>query len=79
MVSYATGSSPSSIAAADFNGDNKTDLIVNNIHSNLINVFLSYENGSFASLTASFMMNLICSVRTVDFDHNNKTDFVATS
>ena len=38
---FATGSSPVSVAAADLNGDGKPDLIVANFSSNTVSVLLN--------------------------------------
>ncbi len=44
-VNYGAGSSPSSVAAADLNGDGESDIIVAN--SNKLSVFLNLGNGVF--------------------------------
>lgn len=41
------GSTPSALAAADFNSDGKPDLLVANLYSNDISVYLSKGNGTF--------------------------------
>jgi len=51
--SLATGSYPSSVALADFNGDGKLDLAVANFTSSTVSVFLGDGTGNFA-LALSF-------------------------
>jgi hypothetical protein len=46
-TNYSTGSGPSAVAVADFNGDGKNDLAVANYGSNNISVLLGNGNGSF--------------------------------
>ena len=44
---YATGSSPSSVAVGDFNGDGKQDIAIANSGSNTVSVFLGNGDGTF--------------------------------
>jgi hypothetical protein len=44
---FAVGTSPSSSAAADFNGDDTTDLVVTNYASATVSVVLGKRGGDF--------------------------------
>jgi len=79
MTTYATGNFPLALAAADFNGDNITDIIVTNGGSNLLNLFLIHGNGSFTPQTDQFIISPACSIRVDDFDHDYIADIVVTS
>jgi uncharacterized protein (TIGR03437 family) len=50
---YAAGNSPSSIAVADFNGDNIPDLAITNELDNTVTVLLGKGNGAFVAATGS--------------------------
>ncbi len=50
---YAAGNSPSSIAVADFNGDDKMDLAITNELDNTVTVLIGQGNGSFLPATGS--------------------------
>ena len=45
--SYTMGSGPGGVAAADFNGDGKSDLVTANYNDNNVSVLLSNGNGTF--------------------------------
>ena len=49
-MTYATGSNPQSVAAADVNGDNKPDIIVANQGSNSTLVFFSTQAAALLRL-----------------------------
>src|SRR5262249_26578185 len=46
-VNYAVGEEPSAVAAADFNGDARPDLVVANATSNTVSVLLGNADGTF--------------------------------
>jgi hypothetical protein len=48
-VSYAVGSGPTSVAAADVNGDGKVDLISANYNTNSLTVLTNNGSGGFAT------------------------------
>ena len=51
MISYSTGagSAPYSVAIADFNNDNRSDIVVTNSETNNVATFLGHGNGTFAN------------------------------
>jgi hypothetical protein len=55
-INYATGATswPSSVTAADFNGDGKLDLAVGNGYENTVSVLLNGGNGTFAGGNAQY-------------------------
>src|SRR4051794_20111383 len=48
-TNYNVGSSPYSVAAGDFNGDGKLDLVVANFNSNSVSVLLGNGDGTFGA------------------------------
>lgn len=48
---YATGTGPTAVVAADFNGDGKLDLAVANNGSDSVSIFLGNGNGTFGAKT----------------------------
>jgi hypothetical protein len=48
-ITYATGSRPSSITNADFNGDGNPDLATSNANANNISILLGSSTGTFAA------------------------------
>jgi hypothetical protein len=50
MITYSTriNSSPYSVAIADFNSDNQSDVVITNSNSDSIAIFLGFSNGTFA-------------------------------
>lgn len=48
QVSYNTDINPQSIAAADFNGDGKPDIVTGNVTANTVSVLMNNGNGTFA-------------------------------
>jgi hypothetical protein len=53
MKGYKTGenSRSTSIALADFNGDNRLDIVITNTNTGNLGVFLGYDNGTFGTQT----------------------------
>jgi len=74
-VSSSTG--PDSIAAADFNGDGKTDLAFNT-DDGLADLMLATSGGSFSSATSLSLPSghLALGVTTLDYNGDGKTDLV---
>ena len=76
--SYAVGNDARSLAAADFNGDRRLDLIVANRASNSVSVLINAGNGSF-SQAVSFLAGIFPEQLAVgDFNRDGRTD-VATA
>jgi hypothetical protein len=72
VVTYVAGTSPQSIAAADFNGDGKTDLAV--ADSNGVSVLLGNGNGTFLPALSYTAGANPSSVVAGDFNGDGKTD-----
>ncbi|CAF1053779.1 unnamed protein product [Adineta steineri] len=49
MFSTGSGSTPYSVAVADFNNDQQMDIVVANFHTNNIGIFLGLGNGNFTA------------------------------
>lgn len=81
--SYSTGdqSQPSSIAFADFNNDNISDIIVSNQGIDSLGVFLSFDYATFGHQTIykTGFDSSSYSVATGDFNHDNKQDIVVVN
>ena len=70
----ATGSNPTSVAVADFNGDGKLDLAVGTYSSNEVNVFLGSGTGSFTAGASLATGQPVWAVVAGDFDGDGKLD-----
>ncbi|CAF0957422.1 unnamed protein product [Adineta steineri] len=80
MITYSTGinSSPYSIAIADFNHDNHSDIVVTNSETDNIAIFHGYSNGTFA-LTALYSTGTRSRPYTVtvgDLNSDNYLDII---
>jgi FG-GAP-like repeat len=73
---YATGSNPTSIAVADFNGDKHLDLAVGSFTGENVTMLLGSATGSFTEGTALFVGQPLLSVAAADFDGDGKIDLV---
>ena len=75
------GTHPSSLAIADLNGDGNEDLAVANMDSDNITLLAGDGAGEFTVLGGSpvAVPRLPSSIATGDFDHDGRTDLVATS
>lgn len=71
---FAVGKFPSSVAAGDFDGDNKLDLVVVNQGSNNFSVLLGDGSGGFGAKTDFAAGTNPRSVAVGDFNHDNKPD-----
>ena len=77
-ITYLVGSSPESIAVADFNNDNRLDIVVSHGTSNEVSVLLAHDNEVFvkqASLTISHNSKPRSFI-TADFDNDDHLDLV---
>jgi hypothetical protein len=77
--SNPTGSSPISVAAADFNGDGITDLVVANSGINTVSVFLGNENGSFQPQIMYSLGLAPFSIVAVDLNNDGKIDIAVAN
>ena len=80
QTTYSTGgrSEPTSVVAADVNGDNKLDIIVANYAGNNVGVSINTGNGTFSNQTTynagSFAVPI--SVVAADVNGDNKLDII---
>ena len=83
QTSYSTGlnSGPISVAPADVNGDNKTDIIVANFDSATIGVLLNMGNGTFTSQTIYSTGNASGprSLVAADINGDHKLDIIVSN
>jgi hypothetical protein len=73
---YATGSNPTSIAVADFNGDKHLDLAVGSFTGENVTMLLGSATGTFTEGAALFVGQPLLSVAAADFDGDGKIDLV---
>jgi type II secretory pathway component GspD/PulD (secretin) len=73
-TTLATGRGPSSILAADFNGDGKIDLAVTNQTDNTVSIFLGNGDGTFGARTDDNVGNGPVWVATGDFNGDGIPD-----
>jgi hypothetical protein len=73
MTTFSTGrnSQPSSLAIGDFNNDLLTDIVVANIGSNDIIVFIGYGNGSFSTFR-TYLMGIEAQPISIDVGDFNR-------
>ena len=71
---FPVGKFPSSVAAGDFNNDNKLDIVVVNQGSNNFSILLGDGAGSFGPKTDFAAGTSPKSVAVGDFNHDNKLD-----
>jgi FG-GAP-like repeat len=78
-IDFVSGLTPQAIAVADFNGDEKLDLITANYDGDNVSVLLGNGNGIFGSAT-NFSVGLKPrDVKVADFNGDGKLDLVTTS
>ncbi len=77
-VSYAVGASPIGLAAADFNGDGKTDLVTANT-GGTISVLLGTGSGTFQAASSYAVGTNPSAVVTGDFNNDGKTDIAVVN
>lgn len=88
-VSYTTGTSatqPQGIAASDFDGDGKKDIVTTNSNGGYISVFRNtcsagiFNANSFATaVTFNATLTNNYGIETVDFDSDNRMDILITN
>ena len=76
-ISSGLGMTPTSIVAADFNGDNKVDLAVGSAGSQGVSVMLGTGTGSFGAPVNAAVGQSVHSVAAADLDKDGKLDLIA--
>jgi hypothetical protein len=75
---YAVGSNPRSLRAADFNGDNRPDLVVANRNSNSVSLLINNGSGSFT--TSNYLAGAFPnSMEVGDFYPDGKIDILTAN
>jgi hypothetical protein len=74
VVNYPTGSTPFSVAVADFNGDGKLDLAVANELSGTVSILLGKGDGTFRRQIDYATLRFPISVAVGDFNGDGKPD-----
>ncbi|CAF1186071.1 unnamed protein product [Rotaria sordida] len=83
MKSYPTGngSEPHGIAVGDFNNDAQLDIVVTNMFTHNIGIFLGYDNGSFADIMtySTGKDSTPYGITVADFNNDGQLDIVVAS
>src|SRR6266852_2860168 len=79
QTTFATGSTPTSVAIGDFNGDGKLDLAVANANSANVSVLLGNGDGSFQAQTTFATGFIPESVAIGDFNGDGKLDLAVAN
>ena len=77
QTTYATGTSPQSVAIGDVNGDGRLDLISANSGSNTVSVLLGNGDGTFQSQTTYAAGQVPNAVAVGDVNGDGRLDIVA--
>ncbi len=75
---YPISTNPSSIVAADFNGDGKTDLATASSETSSFSVLLNRGNGTFFSKTDYTSQEVLNMLAVGDFNRDGKPDLAAS-
>lgn len=76
---FATGASPVSIVAADFNGDGILDLAVADHTANTVSILLGNGDGTFGTATSFPTGNGPIAIATGDFNEDGHTDLAVVN
>jgi hypothetical protein len=76
---FTVGTGPISVAAADFNGDGKLDLVTANRADNTVSVLLGNGDGSFGAASPFTVGTNPTSVAAADFNGDGKLDLVTAN
>ncbi|MGA2497677.1 MAG: FG-GAP-like repeat-containing protein [Tepidisphaeraceae bacterium] len=76
---YATGLSPYSVIAADFNGDGKMDLAIANSADDTVSVLLGDGSGGFAAAVNYATGTTPCSIIAADFNGDGMMDLAVAN
>jgi len=79
QVTYSTGTGPSSVVVADFDGNGKADFAVAIQGSNNVVLFLGRGDGTFQSGTTNATGNSPVSLAAGDFNGDGKTDLAVAN
>lgn len=79
LITLPAGYSPSSLVAADFNGDGHLDLAVTDQGNNSVSVFLGNGNGTFGARTDYPVGNSPVWVSTADFNADGIPDLAVAN
>jgi len=75
-MTFGTGSTPYSVAVADFNGDGKSDLVTADADGDTASVLLGNGNGTFQAKRSFGTGAGSCSVAVADFNGDSVFDLV---
>src|SRR4030095_2233835 len=76
---FAVGFSPTSVAAADLNGDRRVDVVTANLNSDEVSVLIGQGDGSFVYERRFFAGRSPHSVAIADLDGDGHSDLVVTT
>ena len=78
---FATGTGPTSMAAGDFNGDGRSDLVIANLNSNNVSVWLGTASGGFTAVPGSPIAvgSGPSAIRVGDFNGDGYPDLVVAN
>jgi hypothetical protein len=81
MLSINFAPQPYSVAAGDFNNDNRSDIVVANSGVDNIGIFLGYGDGRFASVItfSTGIGSQPYSVAVADFNNDGQIDIVVVN